>query len=53
MLTETISSISMRKELYRQFSILSVDYTIRFKYKRRLYSRTTGVLIKIEDSHVG
>ena len=40
---ETVSNISTRKELYCQISILSVDYTIGFKYKRRLYSRTTGV----------
>jgi len=43
MLMETVSNISTRKELCCQFSILSVDYTIGFKYKRRLYSRTTGV----------
>ena len=40
---ETVSNISTRKELYCQFSILSVDSTIGFKYKWRLYSRTMGV----------
>ena len=43
MLMETVSNISTRKELYCQFSILSVDYTIGFKYKWRLYSGNTGV----------
>jgi len=33
MLMETVSNISTRKELYYQISILSVDYTIGFKYK--------------------
>ena len=41
---ETVSNISTRKELYCQFSILSVDYTIGFKNKWRLYSGNTGVL---------
>ena len=40
---ETVSNISTRKELYCHFSILSVDYTIGFKYKWRLYSGNTGV----------
>jgi len=40
---ETVSNISTRKELYCQISILSVDYTIGFKNKWRLYSGNTGV----------
>ena len=49
MLMETVSNISTRKELYFLFSILSVDYTIGFKYKWRLYSGNTGVYAERND----